>query len=402
MSIELQHRVNHRDQRARHHLRPAHILGKSPVVTVGRAGGKLMGRIRGTVVLALLIVLGTLLTGGLPAVAEPSGRGPVEGTVKTNSGQDLNIRQRPATTATVTGTLPTGSRVTIQCQSTGSAVDGKFGRSNIWDRIGPAQWVSDAYVLTGSDGFVAAKCDPDEGSPIPAGPTLPLPLSPSCPANADAMLETVRLPSASRGFALVRLTMHYGELPLQFHAEPAESLCRLVSQRGALPVIFDATAAGRTITSVRGAVSVTTATLDFMPSDAGIRSCDFSLMSALSRQLLLDTVIGLPNGTEDCYLNGPGKPGGLSVKWMIPGFAEHIRSENGPQVFKTRDLAYYVDVTSLLGQEVQTIDSRVVNTVENYIHKTLIDHMPAITPVGLLQKVSVKCNILPLRCGISI
>ncbi|MFH8394497.1 MULTISPECIES: hypothetical protein [unclassified Streptomyces] len=73
-------------------------------------------------------------------------------------GHVVNVRSGPGTHFSVVRTLPAGSRVPIYCQCPGESVAGPFGTSNIWDNISNGQFVSDAYVQTGSDGYVAAKC----------------------------------------------------------------------------------------------------------------------------------------------------------------------------------------------------------------------------------------------------
>ncbi|CCK28380.1 hypothetical protein BN159_4001 [Streptomyces davaonensis JCM 4913] len=54
--------------------------------------------------------------------------------------------------------LPEGSRVSIYCQTPGETVTGPYGTSRIWDNISNGEFVSDAYVNTGSDGYVASRC----------------------------------------------------------------------------------------------------------------------------------------------------------------------------------------------------------------------------------------------------
>ncbi|POX38471.1 hypothetical protein C3486_22870 [Streptomyces sp. Ru73] len=73
-------------------------------------------------------------------------------------GYRLNVRSGPSTGAAVVRTLPAGSSVPIRCQRTGQRVIGPYGTSDIWDCIGSGQYVSDTYVHTGSDGFVAPRC----------------------------------------------------------------------------------------------------------------------------------------------------------------------------------------------------------------------------------------------------
>ncbi|MEU4565327.1 peptidoglycan DD-metalloendopeptidase family protein [Micromonospora sp. NPDC023956] len=75
------------------------------------------------------------------------------GTVNT-AGSPLTVRSGPGTGYSAVGTVADGTRVTIQCQTTGTTVTGTYGTSNIWDRIGSGRFISDAYVYTGSDGFI--------------------------------------------------------------------------------------------------------------------------------------------------------------------------------------------------------------------------------------------------------
>ncbi|MEU4097866.1 SH3 domain-containing protein [Streptomyces sp. NPDC026673] len=70
----------------------------------------------------------------------------------------LNVRSGPGTNYPIVKVLPYDIKVPIFCQAPGTTVSGYYGTSNIWDRIGPNQFVSDAYVHTGSDGYIAARC----------------------------------------------------------------------------------------------------------------------------------------------------------------------------------------------------------------------------------------------------
>lgn len=73
-------------------------------------------------------------------------------------GVRLNVRSGPGTNYTIVRVLSEGSRVPIYCQTPGTTVSGPYGTSNIWDNISNGQYVSDAYVNTGSDGYVASRC----------------------------------------------------------------------------------------------------------------------------------------------------------------------------------------------------------------------------------------------------
>ena len=73
-------------------------------------------------------------------------------------GVRLNVRSGPGTSYGIVRVLPEGAKVPIYCQTPGTWVAGPYGTSNIWDNISNGQYVSDAYVLTGSDGYVADQC----------------------------------------------------------------------------------------------------------------------------------------------------------------------------------------------------------------------------------------------------
>ncbi len=85
------------------------------------------------------------------------GSGGVTGTVH-SGGVSLNIRSTPSVSGSVVGSLADGQVFTIQCQTNGDSVTGTYGTTTLWDRLAPGQYVSDAYVYTGSDGQVAPNC----------------------------------------------------------------------------------------------------------------------------------------------------------------------------------------------------------------------------------------------------
>jgi cell wall-associated NlpC family hydrolase len=107
-------------------------------------------RAAGVVGIAAAIVL----VGATPALA-------ATGTVHTDSGAPLTVRSAPSTGASSAGTVADGAAVNIDCQTTGETVTGKYGTSNIWDKVsyrGHTGYVSDTYVYTGADGMVAGRC----------------------------------------------------------------------------------------------------------------------------------------------------------------------------------------------------------------------------------------------------
>ncbi|MGW1378838.1 peptidase [Streptomyces sp. NPDC002446] len=73
-------------------------------------------------------------------------------------GHRLKVRKGPSTAAAVVRVLAEGAWIQINCQRRGQRVSGPYGTTDIWDNIAPGQFVSDAYVKTGSSGPVAPKC----------------------------------------------------------------------------------------------------------------------------------------------------------------------------------------------------------------------------------------------------
>ena len=84
------------------------------------------------------------------------------GTVHTSSGASVNVRSGPHTSSSIVGTKANGATVTISCQTHGDTVTGKYGTSNVWDKVGTG-YISDTYVYTGSDGMVAPLCGSSTG-----------------------------------------------------------------------------------------------------------------------------------------------------------------------------------------------------------------------------------------------
>lgn len=111
-----------------------------------RMPSRIVGRTVGVVALAAGIVLGV----AGPAFA-------ASGTVHTDSGVAVTIRATPSTSGTPVGSVANGAAVTISCQTNGSTVTGKYGTSDIWDKVGSG-YITDTYVYTGSDGRVAPDC----------------------------------------------------------------------------------------------------------------------------------------------------------------------------------------------------------------------------------------------------
>lgn len=73
-------------------------------------------------------------------------------------GYRVNVRSGPGTNYNVVRTLQYNATVLINCQTPGQSVSGPYGTSKIWDNIANGEFISDAYVKTGSDGYVAPRC----------------------------------------------------------------------------------------------------------------------------------------------------------------------------------------------------------------------------------------------------
>ncbi|MCX5532918.1 peptidase [Streptomyces sp. NBC_00006] len=73
-------------------------------------------------------------------------------------GYNVNVRSGPGTQYRVVRVLPLSAQVPIFCQKPGETVAGPYGTSRVWDNIGVGEYVSDTYVKTGSDGYVAPRC----------------------------------------------------------------------------------------------------------------------------------------------------------------------------------------------------------------------------------------------------
>ena len=79
------------------------------------------------------------------------------GIVRT-SGAPLTVRSGPGTGRAAVGQAGNHANVVVECTARGTTVTGTFGTSSVWNRIGPGNWVADAYVDTGSSAPVAPAC----------------------------------------------------------------------------------------------------------------------------------------------------------------------------------------------------------------------------------------------------
>jgi hypothetical protein len=74
------------------------------------------------------------------------------------AGAPLTVRAGASTSTAAVGAIADGTWVTIRCQKRGQSISGTYGTTTLWDHIGNG-YVSDAYMLTGSDGQVAPTCN---------------------------------------------------------------------------------------------------------------------------------------------------------------------------------------------------------------------------------------------------
>ncbi|KAK0653157.1 CHAP domain-containing protein [Cercophora newfieldiana] len=83
----------------------------------------------------------------------------------------LNCRTGPDTKHGIKKTYKEGDSIKISCQVNGESVEGY----KIWDKTQDGCYVSDYYVKTGKDGFVADKCTTSKPKPKPDAENNKLP-----------------------------------------------------------------------------------------------------------------------------------------------------------------------------------------------------------------------------------
>ncbi|PZR55376.1 hypothetical protein DNL40_03155 [Xylanimonas oleitrophica] len=72
--------------------------------------------------------------------------------------QPLNVRTGPGTGYRPTGLAAHTAQVPLLCHARGTLVTGSRGTTDLWYRIGEKNWVSDAYLRTGTGAAVAPPC----------------------------------------------------------------------------------------------------------------------------------------------------------------------------------------------------------------------------------------------------
>lgn len=138
------------------------------------------------------------------------------GTVHTDSGEAVNVHSGPHTSSSVVSSVANGAAVTISCQTYGDTVTGKYGTSDIWDKISSG-YITDTYVYTGSDGLVAPLCS---GTPTTTCSTSGLGDPNSC-ATAVAWAKSHETTSYNANY--YRLCDHVVGLAYGFSASGSET-----------------------------------------------------------------------------------------------------------------------------------------------------------------------------------
>lgn len=70
----------------------------------------------------------------------------------------LTVRSGPGTGYRAVGLAADAARIPLLCHARGATVSGTRGTTNLWYRVGPRNWVSDAYLITGTGEAVAPPC----------------------------------------------------------------------------------------------------------------------------------------------------------------------------------------------------------------------------------------------------
>lgn len=110
------------------------------------------------------VLLATLGTACLALIGAPVAHAATNAKIDTG-GAGVNLRYGPGTQYGITGSAATGQTVTIVCTTRSEPVTGKYGTSNIWDKLSNGSWVADAFVFTGTSGPVEPECGPTGARP---------------------------------------------------------------------------------------------------------------------------------------------------------------------------------------------------------------------------------------------
>ncbi|GAB3624971.1 hypothetical protein GCM10027418_30570 [Mariniluteicoccus endophyticus] len=99
----------------------------------------------------------TVVAGGTVAALPSAEAANGAGTVAT-VGYSLAVNSQPRTGTRVSWLRP-GERITIECQVDGQAVDGRWGRTTLWNKVPGRGFVSDGWIDTGTNGRLAGVPD---------------------------------------------------------------------------------------------------------------------------------------------------------------------------------------------------------------------------------------------------
>lgn len=113
-----------------------------------------------TLLLASILVIAGVFTTPLSAQADELPDSNIATVLQAPDTSYINVRTGPGTEHTLSYTIPSGTDVKIGCWTDGSAVNGPYGTSTIWYQLSgdATEWVSDAYLYTGSNSAVTTRC----------------------------------------------------------------------------------------------------------------------------------------------------------------------------------------------------------------------------------------------------
>ncbi|WP_378730279.1 peptidoglycan DD-metalloendopeptidase family protein [Nocardia brasiliensis] len=85
---------------------------------------------------------------------------PATGTVRSHpeANSTVNLRSGPGLKHSIVGTVRDGDTVKIACTARGDTVAGKWGDTDLWNKLDTGNWISDGFVDTGSNDPVAPAC----------------------------------------------------------------------------------------------------------------------------------------------------------------------------------------------------------------------------------------------------
>ena len=122
---------------------------------------------------SLRLIAGSVLAGALALVPVAAGatNAFAAGSGVVYASPSLNMRTDASTSASVIGSIPYSTTVSIQCVKYGSAVSNSHGTSTLWDYVsyaGRSGFVADQWVRTGTSAPVAPLCStPSAPAPAP-------------------------------------------------------------------------------------------------------------------------------------------------------------------------------------------------------------------------------------------